>query len=79
MNRETLNEDTSLTKCLNYYTKSIGGMLLMVNVDTGKVAKLSHQHKSTYPGNKHKEQNASYAKETMEKDYELDGPTLKEE
>jgi hypothetical protein len=51
----------------------------MVNVDTGKVAKLSYQHKSTYPGNKHKEQNAPYAKETMEKDYELDGPTLKEE
>jgi hypothetical protein len=79
MNQETSSEDISLTRCLSYYIKSAGGMLAMVNVDTGKVAKLSHQHKSTYPGNKHKEQNAPYAKETMEKDYELDGPTLKEE
>ncbi|MGM0844756.1 MAG: hypothetical protein ACQEUT_07235 [Bacillota bacterium] len=30
----------------------------MVNTDAEKVAKLSHEHKSTYPGNKHLKQNA---------------------
>jgi hypothetical protein len=30
----------------------------MVNTDAGKVAKLSHEHKSVYPGNKHIKQNA---------------------
>ncbi|WP_187444834.1 hypothetical protein [Rossellomorea vietnamensis] len=29
----------------------------MVNTDAGKVAKLSHEHKSIYPGNKHIKQN----------------------
>ena len=29
----------------------------MVNTDPGKVAKLSNEHKSTYPGNKHIKQN----------------------
>lgn len=30
----------------------------MVNTDAGKVAKLSHEHKTIYPGNKHIKQNA---------------------
>ncbi|WP_456271296.1 hypothetical protein [Bacillus sp. AK031] len=30
----------------------------MVNTEPGKVAKLSNEHKATYPGNKHIKQNA---------------------